>query len=1421
MSSLRLMYGLLFLCSLSTVVHSTSRVIYVDSSSPNATNDPSCWRGGVHSPCATLDWGLLAIHNYSSAINIIVRPGIYTFNSSEIGNFQRVSDINITGTINIDDPSSLYESVIVKCSIGSRAAAGFSFIYSSNISVSGIQFIGCQQERNSTSINSQNIFELINTTFYFLYCLNVQMYKISISDITGTAMVMYNTKGEVSIDNCTFENCQNGGLYIEYTYCDPMIDSGKCTNNSSTVNIEYTSKSQITVRNSKFINNSATLPKGLLNTHTFILPHKQSHSAFGRGGGISVFIKGNASNNHVKVENSIFEKNSALWGGGIFAEFQDSAHNNNFSATTCTLRNNKVAMINSTSSGLTGGGGVRVGFIYFENFYASGNEILFDNCTFESNEALFGGGLSFYTARQPTQHLLKNGFRVSNSRFNHNRARLGSAIDLSAWHPSLNGQVFMPVIENCSFYNNSPHDSSGRVGVGAVYVDTLHAVFSGNTTFVNNSGSALAVTGSYIIVEIDSSLLFENNKGRNGGGIALLGNTFVLINGNSQLTFINNTADYQGGAMYYYSSGERDLISSRSCMVRYADITVSPDQWDVVFTFRGNQANNKNNSIFASSVLSCLWGGASGNVNDTVTEVFCWDKTKWIYYDTNNAEVTDCTKQISSAPSNFENILPISYDMELIPGKVPIDLSSVLNISNDLNDYSVNSSAVYIATVLNISNNGSYRFESDESYNYVSHDQLYLYATENAVLNLKFETLDPIVVEKNIEVRFQGCPPGFVFTKESYTCQCAGYYNNYLTCHTREYYSTLSKGAWFGAADSETHSHWVVGLSPYVYNATSDTLPKSNDLLDHTLCKNVKRTGRLCGNCMVDHSIAFNSENYECIECSKYHHWNWIIYISTDFLPVTVFFVGVFVFSMTVTSGPLNSYIFFAQVINTVVKLNADGMIPVKYVFSKNGTIYNNVIQRLYTIPYDIWNLDYRAIFPHFCLIKDINTLTVLALQYVTAFYPLVLLFLFVVILMFYNRGIPIIVTMFRPLHNCFSRMRQYIGLNRATPNTTKTVIPAGIAVFIVISYTKFTLVSNLLLSFTPLYLHNGTMYKNVFYFNGSVDYPSSEGNWYVVPAVLVLCTFVAIPPLLLLYPSLLELLRRCSEKCQHGLFHDCLAKLHPNHKIQIFLNEFHGCYRDGSVDGGGIDCRWFAGLYFCLRIVLFTLYAQVDEWSMQYLVLILIFLVMAFLFSWLRPYRVDWINSLDTLMFINLAAISAINLFNLQSARLGESINKSVFVLQLVLVFLPLVYCIGYYFIILVLPVIMQCCRKVRHKQRHIQGQGVANDIMRANEGASDVEDSAHVEPFLDFVGNRRQFGFFSWRGNSRIRTSERLRRLDSEDRERQRNPIHNAATQQNTNGDSGNSSRNSESTPLYTAGSGSSSATPPAKYRSLDHST
>ena len=138
------------------------------------------------------------------------------------------------------------------------------------------------------------------------------------------------------------------------------------------------------------------------------------------------------------------------------------------------------------------------------------------------------------------------------------------------------------------------------------------------------------------------------------------------------------------------------------------------------------------------------------------------------------------------------------------------------------------------------------------------------------------------------------------------------------------------------------------------------------------------------------------------------------------------------------------------------------------------------------------------------------------------------------------------------------------------------------------------------------------------------------------------------------------------------------LGKFYPTLKLQTFLDEFHGCYKDGS--NGGLDCRWFASLYFCLRIALFAVYPITVSWYDQYIAQILIFLFAALMFSVIRPYREEWINNIDVTMLLTLAIITALSLYNLQLARIGQGINVWAFAIQFILIVMPLLYCIGYY---------------------------------------------------------------------------------------------------------------------------------------------
>ena len=132
-----------------------------------------------------------------------------------------------------------------------------------------------------------------------------------------------------------------------------------------------------------------------------MLPQKSNHCAFGRGGGLSVFFKGNSSNNIVLIESSSFINNSSFWGGGLFVEHQDYSCNNTLAVNNSQIRGNICFQG-------TGGGGARVGFVFYGDTHAKNNSIHFGNCFFSDNFAFFGGGLSLFASREPTEIIATN-----------------------------------------------------------------------------------------------------------------------------------------------------------------------------------------------------------------------------------------------------------------------------------------------------------------------------------------------------------------------------------------------------------------------------------------------------------------------------------------------------------------------------------------------------------------------------------------------------------------------------------------------------------------------------------------------------------------------------------------------------------------------------------------------------------------------------------------------------------------------------------------------------------------------------------------------------------------------------------------------------------------------------------------------------
>ena len=1339
--------SILVLMITTSIVSADDVIIYINSSSPLASNTTSC--GIVSAPCYTFDLGLDVAQEkailYQTAITIILSEGEYKHSNDTNGLFKKVNGLSIIGEVHNDGE--------ILTTISCQGKVGFSFINTSSIKISGVIFDRCGQLQNSTSYNKENKgFLTFYVGLYFLYCRDVNLAFVTVSSTPGTGIVFYNIGGTNIIENSIFlgNNFTNtphsdnnnakvggggGGVYIEYSYCVPGESGIECLERkeSSNVNMPYTTENTFFIHSSKFTENVANITD--YTNNAFILPDKQHHSAFGRGGGVSVFFKGDASHNTITVDNCCFTHNQALWGAGMFVEFQDNTNNNNVFICTSIIHTNSLHYNDVNNEG-TGGGGARVGFVFFNGSVAYRNNITFFNCTFEGNNAYYGGGLSFYSARQPHVNSSNidqlNIFKLQECHFMNNSGRIGAALDISLWHPSITGKHPRPFIDSCTFEENNvmyQPQPGGLIAVGAVYVDSLPVVFSGTNSFNDNSGSALAVTGSYITIEPSSNVSFYNNSGRNGGAIALFGNTFILMNEDSILYFVNNSAQYKGGAIYYFNAGERDLLSSRNCFIRYYDITIRPENWKSTFYFEGNTIEHmvgeskQNNAIYASTLLPCIWGGAFGNSDynmHSINKTFCWNNN-WIYKVHPDIHVnTSCMEQISSAPSDY-NSFETNYTT--VPGKT---IKLYLTVYDDLK-HNVTDTSIFIARIM--SGSATFRGEKHFKFNYISQEYLELHGKPNSTIELQIETLDPIVIHQIITVKFDTCPPGFkppngTDDDSIFSCQCYGIsaYKKLLQCNQDNYTSKLSCTAWIGYISTTEPKQLVVGETPYLSLDTHDhyvTLVNgSEQYLNDLFCKSTNRRGILCGQCQDGYGVAVNSDNYHCVKCTeKEEQYSWVFYVIASYLPITIFFAIIFIFSMTVTFGPLNSFLFFAQVITTTVKIDADGTILLQ---TLTNPVPYKVLKSLYVTPYDIWNLNFfRPYLGQFCLHSKLNTLDIMSLSYIEAFYPLTLLVLFVIIMTLYNKGVPVIVCLCRPIHRCLARFRQWSKLQQS--------FTGGIAVFIVISYTKFTLVSLLLL--TPMYLydHSGKPVSSVHYYDGTVSFPSYK---YIIPAIVILATFGLILPLILAYPTFLRFIEYIScGRLDLGIFY-------PKLKLQAFLDEFHGCYKDGT--DGGLDYRWFASLYFVFRFCVFVIYT-VAGWKRLYLLQVLLFLVAAFLFAVLRPYKTDWVNNVDAAMFLLLATISCFSLYNLVLLELWA------FIVQYILIFIPLLYFIRYY-LLLFCSKFKSYHKDLRSRKRRIQAERPQEqDDFETNHAA--LVDSTCVPDFLDYVDDTRQHGHHLYR--------------------------------------------------------------------------
>ena len=164
-------------------------------------------------------------------------------------------------------------------------------------------------------------------------------------------------------------------------------------------------------------------------------------------------------------------------------------------------------------------------------------------------------------------------------------------------------------------------------------------------------------------------------------------------------------------------------------------------------------------------------------------------------------------------------------------------------------------------------------------------------------------------VTETLYIELKVCPAGFTICRQKGICLCDPLLDPYVTsCNLNDETVLRSANTWlFAYMINGSYEYKVSQHCPYDY-----CLPHQSHLnlsMRDTQCQ-FHRTGVACGECPQDLSTTFGSS--QCKHCSNYYL----------FIIIPIAIVGVllviasFIFNLTVTSGTINSFIFYVNIIS-------------------------------------------------------------------------------------------------------------------------------------------------------------------------------------------------------------------------------------------------------------------------------------------------------------------------------------------------------------------------------------------------------------------------------------------------------------------------------------------------------------------------
>lgn len=543
-------------------------------------------------------------------------------------------------------------------------------------------------------------------------------------------------------------------------------------------------------------------------------------------------------------------------------------------------------------------------------------------------------------------------------------------------------------------------------------------------------------------------------------------------------------------------------------------------------------------------------------------------------------------------------------------------------------------------------------------------------------------------VSNNSTVSVEGeesCPTWYLWDSQKQQCVCHDI-NEILVCNPATKSAFLVHGHCM-TYDNETNTTSVAKCAYTLFsrnNASWFTELPSNPNHLNAMCAEWNRDGSLCSQCKEGYGLSITNLYMRCVKCLHSEGVGWLLFFTLQLIPVTVMFVIIIVFRLSIAKPPMNAFVLFSQLSSVILYTNAASFqTPFLSNFASDVFI---TLRSIYLPILSLWSLSFSHVpkVTDFCVASRLIHQQSHLLSYTSNIHVLLLIAMAYILIELHARNCQLVVWLWRPFFKCFARFSRVWNPKLSAIDTFAT--------FLLISYHRFIVLSYFIYAFQRVYslrksLDNGI----VLSYNPTVSYGSHDHLPYMIVSLFILLTLILPPAIILAF-------------YQTSCFKSCLKcfRLTRLQSLHLFVELFQGCYKDGT--GGSRDLRFTASLYLFLRLALllvYTLCSYSDFPGCDNITSLALILAMLLFIALAQPYKNKNMNKVDIVVFVMLILILA--LFSAISMSRDTTVNAITLSCVLLIVAIPQVIFYSFLIYKLCIGISKLCCSQNIHNKCRI----------------------------------------------------------------------------------------------------------------------